>query len=156
MIPNFIPLTKLTFEASPAEKPCIVDDLFSLPDKVIRISSGGLLTAALTSGNDIYIWGTGVVAGSLDRLWSATPFPLDLDGQDFLDVAIGRQHVVVLTTEHKIFVIGANESGQLGLSDKRDYTEWTEVTVALKEQQCVTRVYAGHSNSFLLVESNTE
>lgn len=149
-------MTKLTFEGSPAEKPCIVDDLFSLPDRVIRISSGGHLTAALTSGNDIYIWGTGVAAGPLDRLWSSTPFPLDLVGQDFLDVAIGHQHVVVLTTEHKIFVMGANESGQLGLSDKRDYTEWTEVTVVLQEQQWVTRVYAGHRNSFLLVETKTE
>jgi alpha-tubulin suppressor-like RCC1 family protein len=68
-------------------------------------------------------------------------------------VAVGNHHVIVLTTEHKIFVIGANESGQLGLNDRHDHPDWTEVSLPLKEKQHVTKVFAGHNNSFLIVES---
>lgn len=110
------------------------------------------MTAALTSSHDIYIWGKGVTTGPLNRLWSPTPYPLDLDEQEFLDVAVGNNHVIVLTTEHKVFAIGANGNGQLGLSDEHDHTEWTEISPPLKERQHVTRVYAGYNNSLLLVE----
>jgi alpha-tubulin suppressor-like RCC1 family protein len=151
---NHLPM--LTVQGSPADIPCVVEDLHSLVDKVTRISSGGTLSAALTSGHDIYIWGTGIITGPLNRLWSPTPYPLDLHGQEFLDVAVGNHHVIVLTTEHKIFVIGANGSGQLGVNDRRDHSEWTEITLPLKEQQHVTRVYAGHNNSLLLVEEIKE
>lgn len=143
----------LTFKCSPADIPCVVEDLHSLPDKITKISSRGLLSVALTSAHDIYIWGTGVIMGPLSSLWESKPHPLDLSGQDFLDVAVGNNHVIVLTTEHKIFVIGANRNGQLGLTDPRDHAEWTEVTLPLSAQQQVTRVYAGYNNSLLLVEN---
>ena len=140
------------FKYSPADTPCVVEDLQSI-GKVTKISSGGTLTAALTSENDIYIWGNGTTTEPLSRLWNPTPYPLDLHGQDFLDVAVGNHHVIVLTTEHKIFVIGANESGQLGRNDRRDYPDWTEVSLPLKGTQHVTKVFAGHNNSLLLVEN---
>ena len=142
----------LTFKYSPADIPCIVEDLHSLPDKITKISSRGSLSAALTSEHDIYIWGTGVMIGPLNSLWSPKPHPLDLCGHDFLDVAVGNHHVIVLTTNHKIFVIGANRNGQLGLNDQRDHADWTEVTLPLSAQQQVTSVYAGYNNSLLLVE----
>ncbi|PSS20506.1 hypothetical protein M430DRAFT_27546 [Amorphotheca resinae ATCC 22711] len=96
--------------SSPASQPGIVEDLSNLPDKVVRISSGGAMTAALTSGNDVYFWGVGM-SGPLGNLWSASPQPLDLDEQDILDVAVGNEHILILTTEHKVFAIGANGSG---------------------------------------------
>lgn len=145
----------LTFKCSPADTPCVVEDLKSLLDKITRISSGGSLTAALTSNHDIYIWGGGKVPGHPIQLWSSTPSPLDLNYQEFLDVAVGNNHVILLTTEHKVFVIGGNGSGQLGLEDKDDQQDWTEITLPLNEDQHVTRVYAGYNYSFVLVE-NTE
>jgi alpha-tubulin suppressor-like RCC1 family protein len=154
---EFVNSVKADFQGSPANVPCIVEDLFALPDKVIMISSGGTLTAALTSGNDIYMWGTGVTPGPLTQLWNASPFPLDLDGHDFLDVAIGNQHVIVLTTEHRVFVLGDNRSGQLGLGETLQCDQWTEVSLPIVgEKQHVTKVYAGHNNSVLLVEDITE
>lgn len=145
-------LSMLTLKCSPADTPCVVEDLKSLPDEVTRISSGGSLTAALTSNHDIYIWGGGKVAGHPIQLWNPTPSPLDLNDQEFLDVAVGNNHVILLTTEHKLFVIGGNGSGQLGLEDTNDHLDWTEITIPLKQDQHVTRVYAGYNNSFVLVE----
>jgi alpha-tubulin suppressor-like RCC1 family protein len=147
-----ITLPTLTFIGSPASQPGIVEDLSNLPDKIVRISSGGAMTAALTSGNDVYFWGVGM-SGPLGNLWSASPQPLDLDEQDILDVAVGNEHILILTTEHKVFAIGANGSGQLGLSNK-EYREWTEIPLSLKERQQVTRVYTSYNNSFVLVTNS--
>lgn len=133
--------------------PCIIEELSDIPDRIIRISAGGPLTAALTSGNDIYMWGRNISAAPLDSLSSATAHPLELNGYDFLDVAVGNHHVVVLTTEHRVFAIGANGSNQLGLPNTRDHTEWTEVPLNLPQGKRVIRVYAGYGNTLLLIDN---
>jgi alpha-tubulin suppressor-like RCC1 family protein len=111
------------------------------------------VTAALTSGNDLYLWG-GCAGKSkiLDQL-SGMPEPVDLDGQDVLDVAVGADHILALTTEHRLYVVGANRNGQLGL-DVKELSEWGEVALPLGGKQIVS-VHAGYKNSFLLLEDIT-
>ena len=135
--------------------PCIADELLGLPDKVVKISSGGYATAALTSGNDIYIWGR-QGHPELSEPLTGSPTPLDLDGQDFLDVAVGMNHMIVLTTERRIFVVGAGGNGQLGLgSGLRELKDWKEVVMLLREGQQAVNVHAGYKNSFIIVKDVT-
>ncbi|KAG9248165.1 regulator of chromosome condensation 1/beta-lactamase-inhibitor protein II [Calycina marina] len=135
-------------EDLPASKPCIVEDLADLPNRIIKISSSGYVTAALTSANDAYFWGRGE---DPKDLISAFPTPLDLDGQDILDVAVGFNHIVVLTTERKVFIVGDNGNGQLGLAiEKSD--DWREAPLPLSNGQRVSGIYAGYKNTFVLVE----
>lgn len=109
-----------------------------LPDDIEKLSSGGYATAALTSGNDVYFWGRSEL---FNGLLSRAPTPLDLHGQDFIDVAVGFNHIMVLTTERKVFVI--DEKLQ----------DWKEVLVPLKDGRIFKSVHAGYKNSFLLVEN---
>jgi alpha-tubulin suppressor-like RCC1 family protein len=128
-----------------------VEDLLDLPTGPIRkISSGGYVTAALTFGNDLYLWGGRPGQLKILEQLSGTPEPVDLDGQDVLDVAVGTDHILVLTTEHKLYVVGANRNGQLGL-DLDQLSEWKEVALPLDGKEIVS-VHAGYKNSFLLLE----
>ena len=139
---------------SPAQLPCIVNYLSDLPTGPIRkISSGGYVTSALTSGNDLYLWGGRPGQPKLLNQLSGIPEPVDLDGQDVLDVAVGVDHILALTTEHKLYVVGANINGQLGL-DVNESSVWREVTLPLVGKQVVS-VHAGYKNSLLLIENIT-
>lgn len=112
------------------------------------------MTAALTSGNDLYLWGGRPEQPKvLDEL-SGTPEPVDLDGQDVLDVAVGVDHILVLTNEHKLYVVGANRNGQLGLNVEELF-EWREVVLPLGGKQRIVSVHAGYKNSFLIIEDIT-
>jgi alpha-tubulin suppressor-like RCC1 family protein len=131
-----------------------VKDLSDLPTGPIRkISSGGYVTAALTSGNDLYLWGGCPGQSKILDQFSGMPEPVDLDGQDVLDVAVGADHILALTTEHRLYVVGANRNGQLGL-DVKELSELGEIALPLGGKQIVS-VHAGYKNSFLLVEDIT-
>jgi alpha-tubulin suppressor-like RCC1 family protein len=109
----------------------------------------------LTAGNDVYIWGR-QGHPDLDEPLTGSPTPLDLDGQDFLDVAVGMNHVVVLTTERRMFVVGAGGNGQLGLGPAlKELKDWKEVSIPLGKGQQVVSVHAGYKNSFVIVEDAT-
>jgi len=129
-----------------------VDEVSDLSDRVIKISSGGYATAALTAGNDIYIWGREDHLELTEPL-TGSPTPIDLDGLDFLDVAVGMNHIIALTTERKVFVVGSGSNGQLGLgSELKDWKDWIEVVIPLRHGQQVASVQAGYKNSFIIVK----
>lgn len=139
---------------SPASKPCIVEDLLDLPTGPIKkISSGGYVTAALTEGNDLYVWGGRT--GELKLLEDLTgePTPVDIEG-DIIDVAVGMNHILALTADYKLFVAGDGSNGQLGLEVKKT-KGWKEVVLPLQKNQRITRVYTGYKNSMVIVENIT-
>jgi len=131
--------------------PHLVENLYDLPDAVEKISSGGYATAVLTSANDAYFWGR---PGQPENLLTDSPTPLDLDGHDFLDIAVGFNHLMVLTTDHNLFMVGDGRSGQLGMNIKK-LDDWKEVKLPLRPGQQIVGIYAGYKNSFLLVGSGT-
>jgi alpha-tubulin suppressor-like RCC1 family protein len=138
---------------SPATIPFPVEDLSNLPTGPIRkICSGGYITAALTKGDDLYIWGGRPGERAILEGLSGVPMPVDIAGEDVSDVGVGMNHIMVLTTENKVFVIGNGENGQLGL-DVKKLDEWTEIHLPLVEGQRVVSVCAGYKNSFVLVET---
>lgn len=118
----------------------------------MKISSGGYATAALTSANDVYFWGR---PGCPEGLLTGSPIPLDLDGQDFLDVTVGFNHMMILTTERKLFVVGDGGSGQLG-QEVKQFKDWKEISLPLTETQRVSGIHAGYKTSFVLVEDRED
>ncbi|EKD17041.1 putative Serine/threonine-protein kinase Nek9 [Drepanopeziza brunnea f. sp. 'multigermtubi' MB_m1] len=138
---------------NPAGEPSIVEDLAEVAASGIKkISSGGYVTAALTRDNDVYVWGGRAGQKPLIDGLEGSPTPIDLDGEDFLDIAVGMNHMLVLTTGRKLLVVGLGENGQLGL-DVKEVENWTKVDLALKEGQQIVSIHAGYKNSFLLVDA---
>ncbi|KAK4252024.1 E3 ubiquitin-protein ligase HERC2 [Corynascus novoguineensis] len=155
-------------DESPADAPGPVPDLDDLPTgPVTKLAAGGYVLAAITAGNDLYCWGH---AGR-----SPLVLPPDRDGgglsdapspvvvidndngndKDVIDVAVGAAHMLVLTAEGEVYVIGDNANGQLGLPAGVSATEtWTRVDLApvLAEGENVMGVAAGPRNSFLIAQ----
>lgn len=144
-------LGRETSPASPADEPGLVTALQDLPTGPIsKIAAGGYVLAALTSGNDLYIWGGHPGRKTVPENITDEPIPVDIEENDIADVAVGETHIIALTTNGDVFVIGENGNGQLGLSSK-SVDSWSRVSLDLKDDRRVVGVQAGARNSFLLV-----
>lgn len=138
-------------ENSPADKPGLVTTLENLPTgPIAKIAAGGYILAALTTGNDLYLWGGHPGRKTIPADVSDEPAPGVIDEQDVADVAVGESHLIVLTTQGKVFVIGENKNGQLGLS-AASVDSWSPVKLNLQEGTPVG-VAAGPKNSFIIVK----
>ncbi|KAH8811751.1 regulator of chromosome condensation 1/beta-lactamase-inhibitor protein II [Xylogone sp. PMI_703] len=139
-------------DKSEAAEPGLVESLLDLPTgPIVKISGSGYVLAALTSGNDLYVWGgrAGEVP-YLDDL-SAIASPVDID-HDILDMAVGDRHLIVLTTSSEVFVIGDNGWGQLALSLSA-IENWQEIPLPFDDGREVVGVHASYKTSFLLVKN---
>jgi alpha-tubulin suppressor-like RCC1 family protein len=121
----------------------------------VKISSGGYVTAALTLENDLYVWGGRLGQSKLLEELSGVPMPVDLTGEDFLDISVGMDHMIALSTQRRLFVVGAGGNGQLGLAEK-NLGKWTEVILPLETGKRIFSVHAGYKNSFVVVEEFTK
>lgn len=140
-------------ENSPADKPGLVTTLEDLPTgPIAKIAAGGYMLAALTAGNDLYLWGGHPGKKTVPAGVSDEPAPVVIDEQDIADVAVGESHLIVLTTEGKVFVIGENRNGQLGVS-AASVDSWSPVELNLREGKTPVGVAAGPTNSFIIVKT---
>lgn len=141
--------------ASPAGEPGLVTALQDLPTgRISKIAAGGYMLAALTTGNDLYIWGGHPGRKTVPADVTDEPAPVDIEGNDIADVAVGETHIIVLTTKGDVFVVGENGDGQLGIPSKSEES-WTRVSLGFKEGREVIGVQAGARNSFLLVHKGS-
>ncbi|PQE29656.1 regulator of chromosome condensation (RCC1) protein [Rutstroemia sp. NJR-2017a BBW] len=139
----------------------------TLPEsQIVKLSSGGPLSGFLTSSKDLYIWGSNPHPFIPELNPSSpsyidpdeenpfAPVPIDIEGKDVADVAIGENHVLVLTTDGMVYGIGECGNGQLGFGEERGRCEeWRVLDVGFekKGKRCVG-VGAGYKCSFVLVE----
>ncbi|RQM05301.1 hypothetical protein DH86_00001850, partial [Scytalidium sp. 3C] len=74
-------------DQSEALEPGLVEDLLDLPTGPVRkLSAGGYVLAALTFGNDLYVWGGRTGEESYLHGLSEAILPVDIHGHDILDV----------------------------------------------------------------------
>jgi alpha-tubulin suppressor-like RCC1 family protein len=111
--------------------------------------------AALTAGNDLYCWGHAGRSPMFDDDLLDVPSPVVIadDGKDIVDVAVGEAHMLVLTAEREVYVVGSNANGQLGLPGIASTGSWMRIDLdsVLGRGETVTGVAAGPRNSFLIV-----
>ncbi len=126
-----------------------LDDLPTGPGS--KIAAGGYTLAALTRGHDLYCWGCHPGRSAILEL-AADPMPVVVEDKDIADVGVGDLHMVVLTTDGQVFVVGDNGNGQLGLGrDVSSVISWTQVHTSLTHGQVIAGVAAGPRSSFILV-----
>lgn len=153
-----VPMSLLIKLDRPAAEPKLVTALVDLPTgPICKLVAGGYVTAALTAGHDLYIWGGQSNREAMIPGLSSNPEPLDLHGYDILDAAIGDNHMIIVTMEGTVWVIGEGVNGQLGLADVCQTTnEWKQAEVHLPARRRIRGAFAGPKSSFLLVEMAAE
>lgn len=132
-------------DAVPADKPGIVEALGGLDITSIQCGPGvGWLASALSEDGALYLWGTpmpgedGVIrclsgAGAGEVALVKIIPESDAEPLDVISVAIGRNHVSVITDGGHLFVVGDNGNGQLGLGRESPFLEdWTRVPSTLR------------------------
>ncbi|CAK7275212.1 hypothetical protein SEPCBS57363_006565 [Sporothrix epigloea] len=158
---------------SPAHVPgrlTILDDLPTGP--IVKLAAGGYVLAALTKGHDLYCWGgypgqQSVVLESLvgepaPVIVSVTANALgadDVEEAEIVDVGVGDRHMIILTANGEVCVIGSNANGQLGLGREWEDNDRSDVLRTWKKVDDlssgrggrVTGVYAGSRTSFVVV-----
>ncbi|PSR90510.1 regulator of chromosome condensation 1/beta-lactamase-inhibitor protein II [Coniella lustricola] len=138
---------------SPAEKPSRVKALEDLPTGPIsKIAAGGYMLAALTSGNDLYLWGGHPGRKTVPTDIGDEPSPIVIEDHDIADVAVGDSHLAVLTTSGKVYVIGDNTNGQLG-SPVKEFETWTPIDLGFLKCKRIAGIAAGPRNTFITVAS---
>ncbi|KAL8753282.1 MAG: hypothetical protein Q9184_005470 [Pyrenodesmia sp. 2 TL-2023] len=144
----------------------IVSALEGIP--IRKIVAGSWMVAALSKENDLYVWGHALPQSpakkdhaGLSKLLNAVNengeredvHLVDIaDGADIQDVAVGDEHIVVLTKDGLVWGLGSNEYGQLGLGEEVKGTagEWALLRAAGRGAKCV-EVKAGPLTAFLVV-----
>ncbi|KAG9229863.1 regulator of chromosome condensation 1/beta-lactamase-inhibitor protein II [Amylocarpus encephaloides] len=144
---------------SPAGTPCPVTSLQDLPTGPIRhVASGPNMTAAITTGNDLYIYGQRSEGPGLIPMFDEGGMldgdvqSVDVGGHDVREVTCGKNHMLVLTMEDRLFVMGTNGSGQLGLGEGVKCEEWREVKLPLGRGLRIVSLHTGYKNSFAVVD----
>ncbi|KAI0124514.1 RCC1/BLIP-II [Hypoxylon sp. NC0597] len=138
--------------STPAEKPSLVEELEDLPTgRITRICAAGYVILALTEGRDLYAWGGHPGRPVIIEDLSDSPTPVVVEENDIMDCGIGESHIIVLSSEREVYVIGDNTNGQLGLPVD-EAKSWTRVPLYLGEGQIICGVEAGGRTSFILTK----
>ncbi|KAI9753273.1 MAG: hypothetical protein M4579_005246 [Chaenotheca gracillima] len=141
--PRYSSLGRLPDASKPASSPHPIDHLGGI--EILKVSSGGYMTAALSSSHDLYIWGGRPGEEhhikALPDVGSAEVALVDICGQDgepkdIQDVAVGGGHILVLDEDGTVWGVGRNDNGQLGIDPQKSkfVDEWTQL-----ELPCLTK-----------------
>lgn len=137
---------------SPADEPGMVIALHDLPTgPIVKIAAGGYALAALTKGNDLYLWGGHPGRKTVPTDLSDEPAPVDIGDDDIADVAVGESHILIFTISGRLLAVGENTNGQLG-SLGESVESWTLINLDLPVGSRIAHVVAGPRNSFVLVK----
>lgn len=138
-----------------ADTPTAVAALGGL--KIDKVACGGWISAALSDNGALYIWGmeapgskSSIKCLRLEGQGAVAMVELPTSGSepiDVIDVAIGDNHIVAVTEGQRLFAVGDNTNGQLGLGSEIDqFEEWTEVSAVSDAQH----VFAGPRTTFVV------
>lgn len=175
-------LARTCTATSPAETPQLCESLSGIAvKKIVAAAVQGWFAGAVDTAGGAYIWGgmpgrgeepvekdlIGVIrgetkkhageedggAGEVTRI--VLPLRDDGEERDIVDVAIGRNHVVVIAEgagAREAWAIGENDCGQLGVGHEKQFVEdWTRVGIDIEDGTwSLQRVAAGPAASFVV------
>lgn len=76
---------------------------------------------------------------------------LELISSDVLSTSVGNNHAFKITNDKKLFSVGKNEFGELGLNNFDDFENWQEIT----DFKSVNKVVSENGVSFVIDSNNT-
>jgi alpha-tubulin suppressor-like RCC1 family protein len=109
----------------------------------------------MTDGGDLYCCGGHPAQIPIIEGLDNIPNLVDIRGKGVVDFGIGSLHMIVLTDDGRVMVIGNNTNGQLGIAAEKA-TTWTEVPLGLGEDSTVIAVRAGPRTSFVIIEGDRQ
>ncbi|KPQ01087.1 MAG: extracellular concanavalin A-like lectin/glucanase [Bacteroidetes bacterium HLUCCA01] len=128
--------------------------------KVTKFSSQGSSVLALTEDGKVYFWGfrrNFEVTSDLSRDISipALVNHANVAGKTFVDVALGSNDGLLVTSDGTVFGFGYNENGQLGLGDKTQRTVPTPLNNTHFQGKTITTVSLASNQSYFLASDGT-
>lgn len=144
-----------------ADVPGLVEALAGI--KIVKMSSGGWMHAALSESGAAYVWGSSN-PGKTDMMTMLNGLELaevrlveipDESGEplDMIDIAVGDGHLMAVAENGTVYSAGENSNGQLGVGRRVKYApEW--VKVDLPSGMCCKNVQAGPKSTFLKVRQD--
>lgn len=125
---------------TPAHKPGLLEALGGL--RIVKVAAGGWMCAALAEDRAGYVWGAELPGtektvkvlreaeeGEVALIAIPSNREVGDDSLDILDIGVGDNHLAVVAEGGRLFVVGDNQNGQLGLnSDEQWVDDWTEAS----------------------------
>ncbi|MBM9502104.1 chromosome condensation regulator [Leptospira sp. 201903071] len=126
---------------------------------VVQIVAGSQHSAALTSNGDVYVWGRNQYGnlgnGAVDTSTTIHSTPLKVAALSGIkQIANGRDHILALKSDGKVYSWGLNASGQLGIGGSGSPTPTPTPTEVLNIQNAVS-VWAGGTQSFAVLNDGS-
>jgi len=117
------------------------------------VAAGGAFTVGLSTGGQVYAWGTDALGqlGNGDTAASSSPVPVALPSGTVTAVSAGSAHALALTSTGAVYAWGSNTFGQLG-TGTTDASS-TPMPVAFPPGTVVTAVAAGGDHSLALTST---
>ncbi|BDA78260.1 hypothetical protein LPTSP3_g11900 [Leptospira kobayashii] len=130
-----------------------------LPTDVIQVIAGSEHSAALTSTGDVYVWGRNQygnlgdgVIGTATAVTSAPKKITSISG--IKQIANGRDHILALKSDGKVYSWGLGASGQLGTGGSGSPTPVATPTL-VNNISNATSVWANGTQSFAILSDGT-
>jgi uncharacterized repeat protein (TIGR02543 family) len=132
-----------------------VNILMHLEDNIYKQLAGERHTAILTDSGRIFIWGSNQYYQLGDGTTQNSGIPKELiihqltENEKIIDLAVGRYHTLILTSEGRVFGWGRNYNGEIGNNNTNPHSVPTEVTFFsnLPSEDKVVSIYAGFTRS---------
>ncbi|MBM9579770.1 chromosome condensation regulator [Leptospira sp. 201903070] len=126
---------------------------------VIQVVAGSQHSAALTTNGEVYVWGRNQYGnlgnGAIDTNTTIHSTPLKVAGLSGIkQIANGRDHILALKSDGKVYSWGLNASGQLGIGGSGSPTPGHTPAEVLNIQNAVS-VWAGGTQSFAVLSDGS-
>jgi len=143
-------------------KECGVFTLLIFPElinqeSIIKINAGYQHSAALSSGGRIFTWGSNLEGQlGIDLLTIKVTRPavieLPLDANEWItDLSVGWDHILVLTSKHRVIGWGQNKYGQLGPRESKrpEFIKFKR----LYQDEYPEKIFASFNQSMILMNT---
>lgn len=116
-----------------------------IPEKVAKVSAGGLFSVALTEGGQLYVWGNceqgQLGIGNRDKILRLPTHLSSLSNEIIMDVVCGETHVICITTTGRLYGWGQGLAGRF--KNRQDFSTGSDIVCfvprLLKEVDIVHR-----------------
>ncbi|WP_016758329.1 RCC1 domain-containing protein [Leptospira weilii] len=124
---------------------------------VIQVIAGSEHSAALTENGEVYVWGRNQYGnlgnGRLSAANTAQSTPVKVEGlPEIKQIANGRDHILALASDGRIYSWGLNASGQLGIGGNGSPNP-TPIPTQVLNILNASSVWAGGTQSFSILKS---